>query len=239
MCKIFPSQNKCVGMFLVYTCHVPQQPSLAGPSSFRAVGICCPQQASCCWWSYNHRLCMQFIDLERLLSTASITSQISSRTSSHPPVFVPRGSAVHSRRHAVDGVITIDFACCLDSSSDPVIEPMLQSIPESFDPYGPPQVEDRIFSILQLLSINANASIQSFTENVKRAGGILSPLFIAQGGLVFDFECNLAQMKPVWKNAHSGESCDGLLCRIHTTGSWTWLKIWYLAFSHLVAQLFS
>ena len=123
---------------------------------------------------------MQFIDLECLLSTASITSGISSRTSSHPPVFVPWGSAVHSRCHAVDGVITIDFACCLDSSSDPVIEPMLQSIPDSFDPYGPPQVEDRIFSILQLLSINTNTGIQLFTKNVKPAGGILSPLFIAQ-----------------------------------------------------------
>ena len=68
----------------------------------------------------------------------------------------------------------------LDSSSDPVIEPMLQSIPDLFDLYGPPQAEDRIFSILRALSINANAGIESFTENVKQAGGIPSPLFIAQ-----------------------------------------------------------
>ena len=86
-------------------------------SSFRAPGVCCPQQASCCGWSYNHRLHVQFIDLKHLLSTASVTSGISSRTSSHPPVFVPQGSAVHSRRHVVDGVITIDFACCLSTSN--------------------------------------------------------------------------------------------------------------------------
>lgn len=42
------------------------------------------------------------------------------------------------------------------SSSDPVIEPMLQSIPDPFDSYGPPQAEDQIFSILQPLSISAN-----------------------------------------------------------------------------------
>ena len=41
-------------------------------------------------------------------------------------------------------------------SSDPVIEPMLQSIPDPFDSYGPPQAEDQIFSILQPLSISAN-----------------------------------------------------------------------------------
>ena len=71
------------------------------------------RQASCCRQSYNHQLHMQSIDLKCLLSTASVTSQISSRTSSHPPVFVPRGSAVHSRHHAVDGVITINFMCSL------------------------------------------------------------------------------------------------------------------------------
>jgi hypothetical protein len=32
--------------------------------------------------------------------------------------------------------------------SDPVIEPMLQSIPDPFDSYGPPQSDDQIFSIL-------------------------------------------------------------------------------------------
>lgn len=38
-------------------------------------------------------------------------------------------------------------------SSDPIIEPMLQSIPDPFDSYGPPKPEDQIFSILSPLSI--------------------------------------------------------------------------------------
>lgn len=37
--------------------------------------------------------------------------------------------------------------------SDPVIEPMLQTVPDPFDSYGPPQSEDQIFSILSPLSI--------------------------------------------------------------------------------------
>ncbi|PFH52690.1 hypothetical protein AMATHDRAFT_139436 [Amanita thiersii Skay4041] len=40
-------------------------------------------------------------------------------------------------------------------ASDPVIEPMLQSIPDPFDSYGPPQSEDQIFSILAPLSMTA------------------------------------------------------------------------------------
>ncbi|KAF8633690.1 hypothetical protein AX15_001296 [Amanita polypyramis BW_CC] len=36
---------------------------------------------------------------------------------------------------------------------DPIIEPMLQSVPDPFDSYGPPQSEDQIFSILAPLSI--------------------------------------------------------------------------------------
>ncbi|KAL5527313.1 hypothetical protein ACEPAG_6104 [Sanghuangporus baumii] len=44
-------------------------------------------------------------------------------------------------------------------ASDPVIEPMLQSIPDPFDSYGPPKTEDQIFSILAPLSIfNASPS---------------------------------------------------------------------------------
>ncbi|KAG6820446.1 hypothetical protein H0H93_000442 [Arthromyces matolae] len=38
-------------------------------------------------------------------------------------------------------------------ASDPVIELMLQSVPDPFDAYGPPQAEDQIFSILAPLSI--------------------------------------------------------------------------------------
>ncbi|KAJ7591305.1 hypothetical protein C8J56DRAFT_559196 [Mycena floridula] len=38
-------------------------------------------------------------------------------------------------------------------ASDPVIEPMLQFVPDPFDSYGPPPAEDQIFSILPPLSI--------------------------------------------------------------------------------------
>ncbi|KAI0722953.1 hypothetical protein C8Q76DRAFT_793945 [Earliella scabrosa] len=43
-------------------------------------------------------------------------------------------------------------------ASDPVIEPMLQTIPDPFDSYGPPPAEDQIFSILPPLSVIANPS---------------------------------------------------------------------------------
>lgn len=46
-------------------------------------------------------------------------------------------------------------------SSDPVIEPMLQSVPDPFDAYGPPQSENQIFSILAPLSINMSTSAPS------------------------------------------------------------------------------
>ncbi|KAF5370013.1 hypothetical protein D9758_001265 [Tetrapyrgos nigripes] len=42
-------------------------------------------------------------------------------------------------------------------ASDPVIEPMLQTVPDPFDSYGPPQSEDQIFSILPPLSIMPTA----------------------------------------------------------------------------------
>ncbi|KAJ7368072.1 hypothetical protein DFH08DRAFT_13852 [Mycena albidolilacea] len=46
-------------------------------------------------------------------------------------------------------------------ASDPVIEPMLQSIPDPFDSYGPPQAEDQIFSILAPLSIMTTSTVAS------------------------------------------------------------------------------
>ncbi|KAF7800002.1 hypothetical protein EIP86_011245 [Pleurotus ostreatoroseus] len=42
-------------------------------------------------------------------------------------------------------------------ASDPVIEPMLQAVPDPFDSYGPQPAEDKIFSILPPLSVLANA----------------------------------------------------------------------------------
>ncbi|KAI9466747.1 hypothetical protein BJY52DRAFT_1141483 [Lactarius psammicola] len=46
-------------------------------------------------------------------------------------------------------------------ASDPVIEPMLQSVPDPFDSYGQPHAEDQIFSILPPLSILAPSSSPS------------------------------------------------------------------------------
>ncbi|KAJ6599292.1 hypothetical protein DFH09DRAFT_31488 [Mycena vulgaris] len=46
-------------------------------------------------------------------------------------------------------------------ASDPVIEPMLQSVPDPFDSYGPPQSEDQIFSILAPLSIMTTSNAPS------------------------------------------------------------------------------
>ncbi|TFK93920.1 hypothetical protein K466DRAFT_537223 [Polyporus arcularius HHB13444] len=46
-------------------------------------------------------------------------------------------------------------------ASDPVIEPMLQTVPDPFDSYGPPPAEDQIFSILPPLSVIANAPSSS------------------------------------------------------------------------------
>ncbi|KZT72638.1 hypothetical protein DAEQUDRAFT_663760 [Daedalea quercina L-15889] len=50
-------------------------------------------------------------------------------------------------------------------ASDPVIEPMLQTIPDPFDSYGPPPAEDQIFTILQPLSVIANAPSSSSTAS--------------------------------------------------------------------------
>ncbi|GLB33582.1 putative homolog to Saccharomyces cerevisiae IVY1 (YDR229W) [Lyophyllum shimeji] len=46
-------------------------------------------------------------------------------------------------------------------ASDPILEPMLQSVPDPFDSYGPPQAEDQIFSILAPLSIMTSSSSPS------------------------------------------------------------------------------
>ncbi|KAJ3485053.1 hypothetical protein NLI96_g5244 [Meripilus lineatus] len=46
-------------------------------------------------------------------------------------------------------------------ASDPVIEPMLQAVPDPFDAYGPPPAEDKIFSILPPLAVMANVPSSS------------------------------------------------------------------------------
>ncbi|KAJ3563008.1 hypothetical protein NP233_g9221 [Leucocoprinus birnbaumii] len=50
-------------------------------------------------------------------------------------------------------------------ASDPIIEPMLQSVPDPFDAYGPPQSEDQIFSILAPLSIMTQPTPSSSTPS--------------------------------------------------------------------------
>ncbi|CAL1702330.1 unnamed protein product [Somion occarium] len=68
----------------------------------------------------------------------------------------------------VQGKICIVVRSTLDvfdrftsKASDPVIEPMLQSVPDPFDTYGPPPAEDKIFSILPPLSVIANVPSSS------------------------------------------------------------------------------
>lgn len=52
---------------------------------------------------------------------------------------------------------TLDIFDRLTSkASDPIIEPMLQAVPDPFDSYGPQPDEDKIFSILPPLSVIAN-----------------------------------------------------------------------------------
>ncbi|KAH8113430.1 hypothetical protein DFH11DRAFT_1689565 [Phellopilus nigrolimitatus] len=61
--------------------------------------------------------------------------------------------------------------------SDPVIEPMLQSIPDPFDSYGPPKPEDQIFSILAPLSIfnaSSSPSPQTTTAEIEPAPAFAS-----------------------------------------------------------------
>jgi len=66
------------------------------------------------------------------------------------------------RRKYFHDVISAGSSCTIFflsiHSSDPIIEPMLQTVPDPFDSYGPPQSEDQIFSILAPLSIMTSAT---------------------------------------------------------------------------------
>ncbi|GBE79248.1 Protein IVY1 [Sparassis crispa] len=65
-------------------------------------------------------------------------------------------------------------------ASDPIIEPMLQSVPDPFDVYGPPPSKDQIFSILPPLSVIANAPssspspLTSSTPELEGSDGVAS-----------------------------------------------------------------
>ncbi|THH33764.1 hypothetical protein EUX98_g388 [Antrodiella citrinella] len=74
-------------------------------------------------------------------------------------VFDRFTSKAYGYKHSSRPVAAADLS--LDISSDPVIEPMLQAVPDPFDSYGPPPAEDKIFSILPPLSVIANAPSSS------------------------------------------------------------------------------
>ncbi|TRM68357.1 hypothetical protein BD626DRAFT_481470 [Schizophyllum amplum] len=52
-------------------------------------------------------------------------------------------------------------------ASDPVIEVMLQTVPDPFDAYGPPQAKDQIFSILPPLSIMGGPTSSASTPTAQ------------------------------------------------------------------------
>jgi len=56
-------------------------------------------------------------------------------------------------------------------ASDPILEPMLQSVPDPFDAYGTPSSEDQIFSILPPLSIMAPSPSPSTQSSAELASG--------------------------------------------------------------------
>ncbi|TFK76131.1 hypothetical protein BDN72DRAFT_954642 [Pluteus cervinus] len=83
---------------------------------------------------------------------------------------------------AVQGKVCVMVRSTLDvfdkftaKASDPVIEPMLQSVPDPFDAYGPPKAENQIFSILAPLSImpsvhHSSTSPSPLTSTPERDG---------------------------------------------------------------------
>ncbi|TDL29319.1 hypothetical protein BD410DRAFT_779692 [Rickenella mellea] len=61
-------------------------------------------------------------------------------------------------------------------ASDPVLEPMLQSVPDPFDSYGPPKPEDQIFSILPPLDILNNVPSPSPSSQMSSLESEPAPL---------------------------------------------------------------
>lgn len=88
------------------------------------------------------------------------------------------------------------------SRSDPVIEPMLQSIPDPFDSYGPPPADDQIFSILPPLSIMVPSSTPSPVPRSPEMGseGLPTPLSRNNSWTTDNFNENLypAQSSSEW-----------------------------------------
>lgn len=59
-------------------------------------------------------------------------------------------------------------------SSDPSLEPLLQSIPDPFDTYGPQKSEDQIYSILPLGILSARSSSSSPTPGMLSASATVT-----------------------------------------------------------------
>ncbi|OCF42419.1 hypothetical protein I317_03794 [Kwoniella heveanensis CBS 569] len=55
-------------------------------------------------------------------------------------------------------------------ASDPILEPLIMSIPDPFDSYGPPKEEGQIFSVLAPLGLLDKSAPQSPTPNLTRTG---------------------------------------------------------------------
>ncbi|KZT32122.1 hypothetical protein SISSUDRAFT_994379 [Sistotremastrum suecicum HHB10207 ss-3] len=60
-------------------------------------------------------------------------------------------------------------------STDPILEPMLSSIPDPFDSYGPPKPEGQIFSVLQPLGIMTDPSQPSTPRTSEPDTSIAAP----------------------------------------------------------------
>ncbi|KAK6907298.1 hypothetical protein L486_03987 [Kwoniella mangroviensis CBS 10435] len=55
-------------------------------------------------------------------------------------------------------------------ASDPILEPLVMSIPDPFDSYGPPKEDGQIFSVLAPLGLLDSSAPQSPTPNLPRTG---------------------------------------------------------------------
>ncbi|KAI0269254.1 hypothetical protein BC834DRAFT_951458 [Gloeopeniophorella convolvens] len=101
----------------------------------------------------------------------------------------------------VQGKISLVVRSTLDvfdrftaKASDPVLEPMLQSIPDPFDSYGQPHAEDQIFSILpplgSILAPSASPSPLSVTPQAETSdafatGAVATWAYAGNGALLY------------------------------------------------------
>lgn len=97
-----------------------------------------------------------------------------------------------------------------------MIEPMLQSIPDPFDSYGPPKPEDQIFSILAPLSIfnaSASPSPRAGTAEIDPVSNIASPNDISWSSDHDDMDSAASQ----WADVHTPTSSPPLSAKSTAT----------------------